>query len=68
MRANIQQFIVSLDSTDNKHIIVGLALARDPGDTSVEEDFHVELGSDVLDKTVGVELLGDEFDFLHETQ
>jgi hypothetical protein len=34
----------------------------------VEEDFHVELGSDVLDKTVRVEFLCDEFDFLHKTQ
>ena len=68
MRANIQQFIVSLDSTYNKHIIIGLVLAWDPGDTSVEEDFHVELGSDVLDKTVRVEFLCDEFDFLHKTQ
>jgi hypothetical protein len=66
MRTNIQQFIVGLNSTHNQHIIVGLVLARDPGDTSVEEDFHVELGGDVLDESVGVELLGDHFYFLDE--
>jgi hypothetical protein len=68
MRANIQQFIVSFDSTYNKHIIIGFVLAGDSGDTPVEEDFHVELGSDVLDKTVRMEFLRDKFYFLHKTQ